>query len=91
MTGHPSFYVPDATAAFLEYLRADRPELPHLRLYFRTPAALVGGAGRYDIDSDWYEADHVIQEVEIRLSECYVPKRRTPPHDYYAEWDLEAK
>ena len=46
MTGHPSFYMPDATAAFLVYLRADRPELPHLRLYFRTrPPWWAGPAG----------------------------------------------
>ena len=42
----------------------------------------MGGAGRYDIDSDWYEADHVIQEVEIRLSESLRPQAAHPPHDY---------
>lgn len=91
MTGHPGFYVPDATAAALEYLEAKRPELPQLQLYFVTPQAMVDAASKYDIESDWYEADQVVHEVELRLSEHYVPKRRDEPLGYFAEWDLEAK
>ena len=90
-TGQPRFYVPEATAALLDYLEAKRPELPHLQLYFVTPGALVEAAGRYDIDSDWYEVVDVIHEIERRLSEYYVPTRRKEPIDYFAEWDLEAK
>jgi hypothetical protein len=33
----------------------------------------------------------VIHEIELRLSEWYVPTRRKVPIDYFAEWDLEAK
>jgi hypothetical protein len=91
MTGHRSFCVPNARAALLEYLAAKRPEIPHLRLYFATPDALVGAASKYDIDSDWYEVDQVIDEVERRLNECYVATRRKMPIEYLAEWDLKAK
>ena len=91
MAGHPSFYVPDATAALLDYLEAKRPELPHLQLYFETPEAQVAAADKYDIESDWYEVDQVVREVELRLSKCYLPTRRKVPMDCFAEWDLKAK
>jgi hypothetical protein len=91
MTGHRSFCVPHATAALLDYLEARRPQVPYLRLYFVTPDALVDAASKYDIDSDWYEVDQVIDEVERRLSEGYVATRRKIPMDYFAEWDLKAK
>ena len=74
MTGRRSFCVPDATAALLDYLEAKRPEVPHLQLYFVTPDALVDAASKYDIDSDWYEVDQVIDEVELRLSRSYFPE-----------------
>jgi hypothetical protein len=91
MTGHPSFYVPDATAALLDYLEARRPELPYLQLHFQTADALVDAAGKYDIDSDWYEVEQIIGEVELRLSEYYALERRKVPMDHFAEWDLKAK
>jgi len=91
MTDRRCFCVSDATAALLDYLQAKHPQVPHLQLYFVTPAAVVVAAGKYDIDSDWYQADHVIDEVERRLSERYVATRRKIPMDYFAEWDLEAK
>ncbi len=55
MASDRSFCVPDATAAFLEYLEAKRPEVPHIQLYFVTPDALVDAASKYDIERDWYE------------------------------------
>lgn len=91
MTGHPTFYVPEAIAALLDYHVAKHPQLPDILLYFQTPDALVDAADEGDIDSDWYDAGQVIDEIELRLSECYVLKRRKVPMDYFAEWDLEAK
>ena len=79
MTGHRSFCVPDATAALPDYLAAKRPDVPHLQLYFATPDGLVTAASKYDIESDWYEAGQVIDEVERRLNECYVAIRRKMP------------
>jgi hypothetical protein len=91
MTDHRRFCVPHARTALLDYREAKHPHVPHLQLYFVTPGTVVEAADKYDIDSDWYEADHVIKEVERRLNERYVATRRKTPIDYFAEWDLEAK
>jgi hypothetical protein len=91
MTDHRRYCVPDATVALLDYLEARHPQVPHLQLYFVTPAAVVVAAAKYDIDSDWYRSDHVIDEVDRRLNEGYVATRRKIPMDYFAEWDLKAK
>ena len=91
MLGHSTFYVPDATAALLDYVETKRPQPPYILLYFQTPDAIVLAADEDDIDSDWYDAGQVVHEVERRLSERYVRKRRKVPMDYFAEWDLKAK
>lgn len=91
MATRPGFYVPEATAALLDYYEAERPHIPDLQLYFQTPDAIVNAASRYDIESDWYEIRQVIDEIERRLGERYVAKRRTVPREYFAEWDLEAR
>jgi hypothetical protein len=91
MTGHPSFWVPGATAAFLDYLGAKRPELPRIQLYFELSGSVVAAAGKYDLISDWYVVEDVVREVELRLGECYVATRRELPARYFAEWDLETR
>ena len=91
MTDHRRFCVPDATAALLEYLGVRHPRVPHLQLYFIASGDLIEAAGKYDIESDWYEIDLVIDEVERRLNERYVAVRRKNPSSYAAEWDLVAK
>jgi hypothetical protein len=91
MTSDPGFCVSGATAAFLDYLGAKRPELPRIQLYFELPSTLVGAACKYDIISDWYVVEDVVREVELRLGECYVATRRKLPIRYFAEWDLETK
>ena len=91
MTDHRHFCTPEARAALLDYREAKHPQIPHLQLYFATSGAIVMAAGRYDIDSDWYEPDDVVDEVERRLNESYVATRRTIPNYYFAEWDLKAK
>ncbi len=90
-TARSSIYVRDATAALFDYTEAKRPDLPHLHLYFETSWALVSAANNYDLDSDWYEVDQVVGEVELRLSESYTVVRRREPVNYFAEWDLTAK
>ena len=61
-----------ATAAFLDYLGAKRPELPRIQLYFELSGTVVAAAGKYDLISDWYVVEDVVREVELRLGECYV-------------------
>jgi len=90
MTGepHPTFYVPGATAAFLDYRGAERPQRPYIRLYLQTADDLVTAADANDITGDWHKVGQVIREVERGLSEQYVPTRRQVPRTMFAEWDL---
>ncbi|MGO8723591.1 MAG: hypothetical protein ACLQRM_12780 [Acidimicrobiales bacterium] len=91
MTDHATFYVPGATAAFLEYRAAEWPEPPHILLIFETPKESVAGAGPDDLDCDCWDVIQVISVIERRLSEHYVPTRRLVPLIFFAEWDLVPK
>jgi len=87
------FCVPDTAAALLDYLEAECPEVPHLRLHFVTPAAgaEVATASKYDLNSHRYEADRAIDESERRLNDGRVATRGEMSMDYSAECDLKAE
>ncbi len=91
MRDHATFYVSGATAAFLDYRAAERPERPHILLIFETPEASVAGAGSDDLGCDCWDVVQVISVIERRLSEHYVPTRRLVPLIFLAEWDLVPK
>lgn len=93
MPSNRPFCVPDTAAALLDYLEAEYPEVPHLRLYFVTPGAgaEVATAGKYDSNSDRYEGDHVIDEGERLLNDGRVATRREMSMDYPTECDLKAE
>jgi hypothetical protein len=88
---HPSFYVPGATAVFLDYDAAEAPKSPRLLLIFETPEESVVAAGPEDFECDLWDITSVIEEVEYRLTEHYVPTRRLVPTTFFAEWDLVPK
>jgi hypothetical protein len=91
VTDHASFYVSGATAAFLEYRAAERPERPHILLIFEKPEGSVAGAGLDDLGCDCWDIVQVITVIERRLSEHYLPTRRLVPLIFFAEWDLVPK
>jgi hypothetical protein len=91
VTDHATFYVPGATAAFLDYHAAERPEPPQILLIFETPEESVTGAGPDDFGCDCWDVIQVISVIERRLSEHYVPTRRLVRLIFFAEWDLVPK
>jgi hypothetical protein len=91
VTDHPTFYVSGATAGFLDYRAAVRPERPHILLILETPDESVAAARPEDIECDWWDVTQVIGVIERRLDDHYVPTRRLMPITFFAEWDLAAK